>query len=191
MAIGEVYFVSRAVAEDLLFYPDTAVISITDPGKRVAALSSWFRQVLRLSFYDAIPGDDFIPLPLPGCFDREMARQILAFVDDLRCAEVRYRVVVHCEQGVSRSAAVALFVAAYAGAPLHERERAHRANTWVIEQLTAIVPGVDIDIPSGLEPTEDCSRSKMGYCGILWDTEETAPAWSIGETAADGDDYRR
>jgi predicted protein tyrosine phosphatase len=147
MAIEEVFFVSRQAAEALMFYPDTAIISITDPGKRLAALPVWFRQVLRLSFYDAVPGDDFIPIPVPGCFDHLMAREIHAFVDALHRAPQNCRVVVHCEEGVSRSAAVALYVASTTGASLPDRARAHRANPWVLDTLAALVPGLDIEIP--------------------------------------------
>lgn len=148
MAIEEVLFVSRRTAEALMFYPDTAIISITDPGKRLAALPVWFRQVLRMSFYDAVPGDDFIPIPVPGCFDHHMAREIHDFVDSLHRAPETCRIVVHCEEGVSRSAAVALFVAELTGADLPDRHRACRANPWVLDTLTALIPGLDIEIPA-------------------------------------------
>jgi len=147
MGIAEVDFVSREVAENLLFYPDTAVISVTDPGKRAAALPVWFRAVLRLSFYDAVPGDEFIPVPVPGCFDRQMAAQIIDFVDHLHAAPEIRRLIVHCEEGVSRSAAIALFAAARVGAPLPDRARAWRANPWVVDQLLALAPDPDIEIP--------------------------------------------
>lgn len=147
MTISEIYFVSREAAENLLFHPDAAVISITDPGKRVAALAAWFRKVLRLSFYDAVPGDDFIPVPVPGCFDHRMARQIIDFIDELHGTSAAMKLVVHCEQGISRSAAVALFAAAYSGARLQNREGAHGANPWVLEQLSRLTPALEIDIP--------------------------------------------
>jgi len=147
MAIVEVDFVSRAVAESLLFYPDTAIVSITDPGKRCAALTVWFRQVLRLSFYDAVPGDEFIPVPVPGCFDRQMAGEVVSFVDALQQSTLPFRLITHCEEGVSRSAAIALFAAARSGASLPNRERAWRANPWVIDQLQLLAPEVDIEIP--------------------------------------------
>ena len=147
MAVQEVFFVSRQAAEALMFYPDTAIISITDPGKRLAALPVWFRQVLRMSFYDAVPGDDFIPVPVPGCFDHWMAKEIHDFVDSLHRSPETCRIVVHCEEGVSRSAAVALFTAGITGAHLPDRARAYRANPWVLDTLSALVPGLDIDIP--------------------------------------------
>ncbi|MRR50380.1 MAG: hypothetical protein EG825_05615 [Rhodocyclaceae bacterium] len=147
MTISEIFFVSREAAENLLFHPDAAVISVTDPGKRLASLAVWFRQVLRLSFYDAVPGDDFIPVPVPGCFDHRMARQIIDFIDRLHTAPAALKLVVHCEQGISRSAAIALFAAAYSGAPLQNHAGAHGANPWVLEQLCRLAPAVEVDLP--------------------------------------------
>jgi predicted protein tyrosine phosphatase len=149
MTITDVDFVSRTTAEAHLFFPDSAIISITDPGKPVARLLAHFSPVLRLSFFDAIPGDDFIPLPVRGCFDLDMARRIHAFVDDLSRSSRPYRLIAHCEQGVSRSAAVALFVESYAGAALAERWRAHEANTWVIVLFGELLPQLALEIPEG------------------------------------------
>jgi predicted protein tyrosine phosphatase len=147
VTINEVYFVSRRAAEALVFYPDTAVISITDPGKRLAALPVWFRHVLRLTFYDAVPGDDFIPIPVPGCFSTAMAKDIHAFIQGLHTSPHTYRLIVHCEEGVSRSAAVALFAAEVTNAQMPDRDRAYRANPWVVDVLSAQVPGMEIMIP--------------------------------------------
>lgn len=155
MPIRAVSFVSRAAAEAAHFTADTAIISITDPGKRVAQLDAWFSRVLRLSFFDAIPGDEFIPIPIPGCFDRGMAQDILAFLTALQADDLAYQLVVHCEQGLSRSAAVALFAAAYAAAPLTERERAGRANSWVLDQLIALIPRLEVEIPPGQGTDDD------------------------------------
>lgn len=155
MPIDAISFVSRAAAEAMHFTAETAIISITDPGKRVAQLDAWFSRVLRLSFFDAIPGDDFIPIPIPGCFDGSMAQDILAFLTALHGDDSAYRLVVHCEQGLSRSAAVALFAAAYTAAPLTERERAGRANSWVLDQLVALVPRLDVEIPVGQPPDDE------------------------------------
>ena len=55
--------------------------------------------------------------------------------------------MVHCEYGVSRSAAVALFVEAVSGAPLEAREFTYEANPWVVDTLLAQHPGLSIDIP--------------------------------------------
>jgi predicted protein tyrosine phosphatase len=80
-------------------------------------------------------------------FDYRMARQIATFVQDLHNAPDTVSVLVHCEYGVSRSAAVALFVEAWSGAPLISREFTGEANQWVVDQLSQLSPELDIDIP--------------------------------------------
>ena len=147
MTINNVHFVSREHAESLAGSPSTAVISITDPGTPDANLCAEFKDVLRLSFYDAVPAEEFLPAPMPGLFDHVMARQIGNFVDDLCDAPSDISVMVHCEYGVSRSAAVALFVEAYAEAPLTAREFAYDANQWVVDRLLHQYPELQIDIP--------------------------------------------
>ena len=145
MTINRVFFTSRELAESLAGNPYMAVISITDPGSPEARLDPLFRHVLRLSFFDAVPADDFIPAP--GLFDRTMARAVADFIDELQAAPFEMSLMVHCEFGVSRSAAVALFAAACCGAPLNAREFAYEANTWVLDRLTEQRPGLPVEIP--------------------------------------------
>ncbi|HSG22227.1 MAG TPA: hypothetical protein VLA64_04645 [Azonexus sp.] len=147
MTIRHVNFVSREHAESLAGNPSTAVISITDPGQPDANLCAQFKDVLRLSFYDAEPADEYLPAPMPGMFDQLMARQIGNFVHELRNDPDDISVMVHCEYGISRSAAVALFVEAYAEAPLAAREFAYDANQWVLDRLLNQYPDLQIEIP--------------------------------------------
>ena len=146
MSINRVRFASRELAESLAGSPYMAVISITDPGTPEAKLDPQFRHILRLSFFDAIPADPFMP-PLPGLFERRHAQRIDRFVKELHEAPFDISVMVHCEYGVSRSAAVALFVEAFSGAPLEAREFTYEANPWVIDQLLELHPELQIDIP--------------------------------------------
>ena len=148
MTINKVQFTSRELAESLVGNPYMAVISITDPGTPEARLDPMFRHVLRLSFFDALPADEFLPAPMPGLFDREMARQISDFVAELEAAPFEMSVMVHCEYGVSRSAAVALFVEAFSGAPLLAREFTYEANHWVLDRLQQIHPELNIEVPA-------------------------------------------
>ena len=147
MTIKHIFFASRERAESRVGGPDQAVISITDPGVPEARLDKAFAHVLRLSFYDAEPADEYLPAPLPGLFDYLMARQIDHFVRELHEAPSDISVMVHCEYGVSRSAAVALFVEAYSSAPLEAREFTHDANRWVVASLLRQNPVLGIDIP--------------------------------------------
>lgn len=146
MTIRQVFFASRELAESLAGNPYMAVISITDPGTLDARLDPLFHHVLRLSFYDAVPADEYLPAP-PGLFDHEMARRIGDFVQELHAAPFEISVMVHCEYGISRSAAVALFVEAYSGAPLTAREFAGEANQWVIDRLSQRFAELQINIP--------------------------------------------
>lgn len=146
MTINHVFYTSRKLAESLEGNPYMAVISITDPTTPEARLDPLFKHVLRLSFFDAVPADEFQP-PLPGLFSRAMATQISDFVREIQEAPFALSVMVHCEYGVSRSAAVALFVEAYTGAPLAAREFTYEANPWVVDTLLAQHPQLNIDIP--------------------------------------------
>jgi predicted protein tyrosine phosphatase len=148
MTIRQVSYTSRLHAESLTGSPHVAVISITDPGSNEASLDPAFVDVLRLSFFDAVPADEYLPAPLQGMFDHLMARQIGDFVGQLHAVPAEVSVVVHCEYGVSRSAAVALFVSAYTKAPLAAREFAYDANQWVILQLSRLFPDLHIDVPA-------------------------------------------
>jgi predicted protein tyrosine phosphatase len=152
MTINHVFFASRELAESLAGNPYMAVISITDPGTPEARLDPQFQHLLRLSFYDAIPADEYMP-PLPGLFDRNHAKRIDSFVSKLHRAPFEISVMVHCEYGISRSAAVALFIEALTGAPLNAREFTYEANPWVLAQLLLLHPGLQVDVPlkCGLE----------------------------------------
>ena len=65
MSITQVFYTSRKLAETLAGNPYMAVISITDPTTPEARLDPLFRHILRLSFFDAVPADQFMP-PLPA-----------------------------------------------------------------------------------------------------------------------------
>jgi predicted protein tyrosine phosphatase len=146
MTINQVFFASRELAESLAGNPYMAVISITDPGTPEARLDPLFRHVLRLSFYDATPADEYTP-PLPGLFDRDIAKRIDNFVSKLHSAPFEISVMVHCEYGISRSAAGALFIEALTSAPLNAREFTYEANPWVLAQLLLLHPELQVDVP--------------------------------------------
>ena len=153
MTISKVQYTSRKLAEQLRGSPYMAVISITDPTTPEARLDPLFRHVLRLSFFDAVPADEFMP-SLPGLFDRHMAGQICTFLEELHAAPFEISLMVHCEYGISRSAAVALFAEALTGAPLEAREFTYEANQWVIDQLEARHPGLSVSVPLPLYSIE-------------------------------------
>jgi predicted protein tyrosine phosphatase len=147
MPIRQISYTSRQHAESLTGNPGTAVISITDPGQADAKLSPQFQNVLRLSFYDAEPADEYLPAPIPGMFDQMMAREIGSFAERLQKAADDTAIIVHCEHGVSRSAAVALFIEALSEAPLKAKEFTYDANPWVIDRLLRVYPELEIEPP--------------------------------------------
>jgi predicted protein tyrosine phosphatase len=149
MTISKIQYTSRKLAEQLRGTPYMAVISLTDPSTPEAKLDPLFRHVIRLSFFDAVPADEYMPA-CPGLFDHHMAAQICTFIEELHAAPFEISLMVHCEYGISRSAAVALFAEALTGAPLEAREFAYEANQWVIDQLESCHPGVSVDLPAPL-----------------------------------------
>ncbi len=97
----------ESVEDGILVRGSYVVISIHDPEKRPARVvrQSGLRDVLRLAFHDAEPSDD---MKLPDdivLMTAEQARRVWQFVQRWE-GEVGI-VVVHCEQGMSRSPAVA------------------------------------------------------------------------------------
>ena len=101
----------------------TAVISVTDPGYS-APLAPGFGPTLRLAFHDI--EDDF-PAEGPGAglreedvqpFGPEQARALVAFVDALATGRDSHHLAVHCHAGISRSSAIAFYVARRYGVPL-------------------------------------------------------------------------
>ena len=83
------------------------VISITDPESRPARIQrpTGFRDVLRLQFHDAMPANGFTLPPNIVLIHEGHARAIWQFIEQWQ--ETVETVVVHCEQGMSRSPAVA------------------------------------------------------------------------------------
>lgn len=98
------------IEEGLVVRSPYVVISIRDPGtpKPRIRRGAGFRDLLSLEFHDAEPSET---LDLPDDVElmtTEHAREIWGFVDRWR-GEVG-AIVCHCEQGMSRSPAVAIGV---------------------------------------------------------------------------------
>ncbi|MGH7857977.1 MAG: hypothetical protein ACREQY_11670 [Candidatus Binatia bacterium] len=94
---------SRLQALSLDLRERHAVISIREPGSDMPQIPSndFCRGILRLSFHDR----DRLDTPETELFTAEHARRILGFVDGIH--GTIDALVVHCEAGISRSAAVA------------------------------------------------------------------------------------
>jgi predicted protein tyrosine phosphatase len=124
-----VLFMPRVAAERLYGDPCAAIISITDNVD--ASLNGSWGSILRLKFNDCVD-----PLNLKGrritLFTPEMANDIRTFVE---CLDPDINtLVVHCEAGISRSAAVAFVLAGHYGWELKGGDT-DRANKLVMRVL--------------------------------------------------------
>jgi len=102
--IRQVEFLSQVEAEGREPRGRSGIISITSPDIRPASLKPGWRSILRISFNDAEEHE-------PGAvlFSETHARSILSWLD--RYEDRLDHVIVYCYAGVSRSAAVARFIA--------------------------------------------------------------------------------
>lgn len=114
-----VKFRSRKAAETAQPDPAVAVVSITNPDGRADLKEGW-RAVLRVEFHDIDPEKienaflraDLLRVYIP--MQEQQAAEIIRFVDQQVQAGCS-GFLVHCEAGVSRSAAVAKWIVDYYG----------------------------------------------------------------------------
>lgn len=131
--LSSVDFISLETFKGTAIASDMAVISIGDPASTPPNLEHGV-PALRVEFLDLTP-DELAQYDMPeDCLISENeVTQILAFIEGLVRANERYRLVVHCHKGYSRSAAVALVVQAMAGCEFPRKLDAYDANTYVLQ----------------------------------------------------------
>ncbi len=125
--VSKVIFVGRATAETIPGWQDWAMISITEPdpvtGNAEAKVLPGWRSLFRTAFHDITPDhpkDAFLTL-----MDEQHAREIVAFVRQI-ATDVE-GIMIHCKAGISRSAAVAKWIAMEYGLPFnHDYEKFNR-----------------------------------------------------------------
>lgn len=142
MAICYVDFCSREEAQARAGHYAVAIISITDPDSPTAALVDGYFSVLRTSFHDILKPIDGYRL-----FDRHEAERMVLYLDWLHSLPYDIQLLCHCEAGVSRSAAVAVFAAALTRAPFPKYPQATLANRHVLSVLNGCQPGADALAP--------------------------------------------
>lgn len=149
--ISSVDFLSRWFFESRQPSAGEAAISIGDPDQDAPpVLGQYGDRALRVQFLDIEPEDNWKHgIDIRHCLTLEQAEQIAAFLRRIHESEDRIDLVVHCEAGVSRSAAVALAAVAYARCGRRERD-ASFANTHVTRLLEDAL-GVNVIIPPPLE----------------------------------------
>ncbi len=123
MAIQRISVLDREQATQVPGDPQVGVISIADPGDSVP-LAPGFADLLRLAFHD-LDDEMFTYLQATGTsmeayrlFTSEDAQAVIDWVDRLAARPDPLRVVVHCHAGISRSSAIALFIAHRCRTPL-------------------------------------------------------------------------
>lgn len=122
-----------ALDEAQSFVPSvpTIAISILSPDRAPAVLHADITPVLRLYFQDAT-GEQDAPVRA-GLFTQEHARAVVAFLRAHHDKLQPCHLMVHCEAGISRSAAVAVFAASECDLAL--RGKFAFLNPWVLNVL--------------------------------------------------------
>ena len=149
--LKSVDFWSRLRAEAFAFTARHAVISITDPGQEPARIAGT-ATLLRLSFFDLTEDIGHPDFPPEKLFVPQKAQALRRFIDDVQRARDIDTCIVHCEAGISRSAAVALALEAFTGAAFPTRAKASLANTLVVQVCQAEL-GTRITVPPHRNPS--------------------------------------
>lgn len=128
--VTKVIFVGRATAETTPGWGDWAVVSITEPGfPGEAKLMDGWHSVCRVFFHDVDPN---VPCGEPHTLMSEAdAFKITQFVREV--APGVDGILVHCKAGVSRSAAVAKWIAKQFDVPFNHQY--DRYNKFVYDML--------------------------------------------------------
>ena len=133
--------VSRSEAEQgIVVRTPYVVVSITNPGRRRARIPkpAGFRGVLHVQFHDAVPVDgEVLPQDIV-LMTREHAEKIWRFVAQHQ--DQVGTIVVHCEQGMSRSPAVAAALAERLGGNSDRFLQEYQPNEYVYALMLSTTP---------------------------------------------------
>lgn len=115
-------FLSRRQAAELQPAPGNVLISIHDRSEPALTPRTGWARVLVQRFHDT--DGSLMGLEI---FSNEQALELLAFVrENQDCPEL----TVHCQQGSSRSAAIALFFAEKFKVPCYQEKRLVTRDSW-------------------------------------------------------------
>lgn len=132
----------RSEIENGIISPTSyVVVSISDPRRRLPRIprSAGFRGAVRLQFHDAMPLEGEALPDQIVLMTRQHARKIWDFV--VQHQDRVGAVVVHCEQGISRSPAIAAAIAEYLGCDSERFFREYLPNAYVYDLMRATTPG--------------------------------------------------
>lgn len=114
--------------------PDLIAISIGSPAQMPPPNLEKFPAFLRLEFLDCDESDVAKHgIPEEFLFNDEQLKLLLGHINKYHHAAERWRLVVHCQMGSSRSAAVALVAHHIAQCDFPRLPDAHYANTRVLD----------------------------------------------------------
>lgn len=112
---------------------DMVAISIGSPAQVPPANLVAFKDALRLEFLDCDQADiEKHGIPAEFLFQLEQLQQVIAFVQRHHHSREPTRLIVHCQLGSSRSAAIALVAHHYVDCEFPRRADAHFANAHVL-----------------------------------------------------------
>lgn len=122
--------------EALEFVPSTptVAISILSPGRAAAMLHPCIADILRLYFHDGVPKENN-PTET-ALFSAEHARAVINFLRQHHSDPEARHLLIHCEAGISRSAAIAVFAASDCRLPLTGQFAF--LNSWVLTTLVKV-----------------------------------------------------
>lgn len=124
MPLRDIMFCSQKEAQARPAWPSWAVISITGSCPCPANLDPKWQAILRLEFDDIDWEEE--PYQL---FSEQQAREIIAFAKE--CAETGIDgILVHCHAGISRSAAVAKWIADRYRLPFPEKYMLYNKHVY-------------------------------------------------------------
>lgn len=164
-------FISRATFESRMSKPNEAVISIGDHDQPAPLVLSNYSHGLRQQFLDIEPEDAWRHgLRCELAFQLAQATELAGFIRMLHGLPQKIDCIVHCEAGVSRSAAIALAIEAYANCDRVDRDACY-ANPHVVRLLSREL-GVAIEIPP--QPEVD---SQVPFFGESYATHRAGSLW--------------
>ena len=134
MPIQSLQFLSLDEAEAFVPQQSTVAISILSPGRGPARLHGSIVDVLHLAFHDGVPRDNN---PSGTClFSVDDARSVIDFLHRQQAEPTLRHLLIHCEAGISRSAAVAVFAASECRVSLVGQFAF--LNPWVLSTLVKV-----------------------------------------------------
>lgn len=120
--LQRVTFIPRVYAKAFKPRPGSVLIGISDPGQRSIRPQEGWKDTLFLHFHDAD-----VEAPGVGLLSEAQAQSILDFVTQHPDAR---EIVVHCQMGRSRSAAVAIFLSEWLRIPCYREDVQVNAMKW-------------------------------------------------------------